>query len=520
MPLTPSALALFWFTAASFRVLVLPFEDLSGVGDLNWKGSLIEESISAQLEAAGHDVVDVERRNDALSELGFAPGEPVSRASAILIARELAAERLVMGAYETRDGDVHATARLLDLERAVTLGVIRDHAREGRLVSLSNQIAKNLFRIESNQAPASFESCTVRRSAIPLGALQASARARLAVDFEDQRAQLERALGMAPHYVEAKHFLGRLLVGEGRARDGIDLLVDASTDGAFHYGAYFDLGRAYLAVGEDAAAEEVFGALARANPRASYHNNHGVALVRLERVDEAIEAFRRARSLRPEDPMHTFNLGWAYWLGGKGRTALELFEDATRLNPLDGEAYFLLSAAAASQASSERAAAHRRVALRLAPQLAGADPATVSGWARPTHDESRTIETAPTLREHPEDVASLTSLLEARELRRQGRRQEAMKTLQRGLYDQPSALELRRELAMLLREQGKLEQAARELSILAWSEPAVETHVALARIYLELGDPSKASEHLDRALALEPEHEEARELRALLAAAP
>jgi tetratricopeptide (TPR) repeat protein len=484
---------------------------------MNWKGSLIEETVSIQLAAAGHDVVDVERRNDSLAEWGFEPGESVSRATALLIAEELAADRLVIGSFGAIDGSLHVSASLIDVGDGSTKGVLSDHAPEGRLTSLANQIAKNFFRLEGDDVPVSFDTSTMRRVALPLGALQASARARLIVDFEGQKAQLERALGMAPEYAEAKHVLGRRLLHEGEVRRAIEILVDASTDAAFHPSAYFDLGCAYLAIEENESAESVFRSLSEMHPSAAaYQNNHGVALMRLGQVEDALEAFRKAHGLRPEESVYTFNSGWAHWRAGKGRQALELFEEVTKINPVDLQAFLLLSAATASQADSDRAEAVRTATLLLAPHLADVDPATVSGWSRPVLDERRGLPVAPSLTDDTEHVASLSVLLDAREFHRLGKTDEAIQTLRRGVYEEPSALELRRELAELLREQGKLSQAASELAIVVWSDPTVDTHVQLARLFVALDDHEKASEHLEAALALDPEHEEAQELHVSL----
>ena len=74
-------------------------------------------------------------------------------------------------------------------------------------------------------------------------------------------------------------------------------------------------------------------------------------------------------------------------------------------------------------------------------------------------------------------------------------------------------MEVRRELAELLRESGELDEAVRELSMLLWTEASVETHIELARVYMELREPVKAFDEVEKALSLEPDHVEAQRLR-------
>ena len=99
MFLTPWSLLLL---VASVRTLVLPFENVGGEPSENWKGSAFEEAISSHFESAGYDIVDLETRNRRLMELGFDPFEPVSRATAIGLGKDVAAQRLIVGSFRLK----------------------------------------------------------------------------------------------------------------------------------------------------------------------------------------------------------------------------------------------------------------------------------------------------------------------------------------------------------------------------------------------------------------------------------
>jgi hypothetical protein len=51
-----------------------------------------------------------------------------------------------------------------------------------------------------------------------------------------------------------------------------------------------------------------------------------------------------------------------------------------------------------------------------------------------------------------------------------------------------------------------------EYRVALWDEESVTTHVRLAEVYLEMGDGVEARAHAERALELEPESAEARDV--------
>jgi tetratricopeptide (TPR) repeat protein len=241
--------------------------------------------------------------------------------------------------------------------------------------------------------------------------------------------------------------------------------------------------------------------------------------MRLDRIPEAIEAFERARELGSEKKTYLFNLAWAEWRAGKGALAFELFEKLAAEDPIDAQAHFLLAAAAVSQARSDVAERSGATALVLAPHLEGVDARTVSNWERPLGavEAGSDLSSLSASIEIEEDVFGLMELLDVRELRARGRTEEAIQLLQRSLYRDPNDTGSRRELADIYRERGELQEALSELSILLWTEPSAEAHVRLARVYLQMQEPGKAVEEVEKALELDPEHPGARGLRSEIA---
>ena len=291
------------------------------------------------------------------------------------------------------------------------------------------------------------------------------------------------------------------------------MLVAAGTDLGHHRARYFELGRAYLEVSEPSAALQVFEALAmHGDLEGPVSNNRGVALMELARFDEAVAAFRHAVSVHPEGTVERFNLALALWLSGRGEAAVTELTRASERAPVDAALHWVLAEASAETApgDSERA---RATAALLAPD---ADPATFA-TARAVSHETR----AAVPREAPVDASiglELDALLQVWTLREGGDAEAALGELRRALYHSPAAMSLRRELVDVLQHLGRLDDAARELQMMIWTAPSARTHVELARVYQRLGRPADALDEVEKALQLEPAHDDAHRLRDELAA--
>ena len=172
---------------------MLPFENVGGEPSENWKGSAFEEAISSHFESAGYDIVDLETRNRRLMELGFDPFEPVSRATAIGLGKDVAAQRLIVGSFRTIENRIDVEARLVDLKRIATIGIVDDFGKAGDVAKLSNQIAKNLFRLERDRAPSGFDERAQTRERLGVAALEASAKARISTEGAPRAASPARA---------------------------------------------------------------------------------------------------------------------------------------------------------------------------------------------------------------------------------------------------------------------------------------------------------------------------------------
>ena len=93
-----------------------------------------------------------------------------------------------------------------------------------------------------------------------------------------------------------------------------------------------------------------------------------------------------------------------------------------------------------------------------------------------------------------------------------GRYEEAVRELQQALYLKPHWVEARLELAGVYRETGDLDRSVGEYRVALWDEETAATHLHLAEVYFEMGEQAEARTHAERALELEPESSDARDM--------
>jgi tetratricopeptide (TPR) repeat protein len=101
--------------------------------------------------------------------------------------------------------------------------------------------------------------------------------------------------------------------------------------------AYVGIGEVYLAQQDYRSAEPIFARAARLSPRnfdAQY--GHGLALQMLDRLVDAVTAYHRALTIRPQSVEANLHLATTYLQMGEPRSALVFAEKAVQLDPANG----------------------------------------------------------------------------------------------------------------------------------------------------------------------------------------
>jgi len=105
----------------------------------------------------------------------------------------------------------------------------------------------------------------------------------------------------------------------------------------------------------------------RVKPSGPMYYNLGVSLQARGKLDEAIESYRNALALKPEDAKTLTNMGTVFHLQGKLDAAIENFRRAIAISPDDAGAYSNLGVALQEQGQVDAVVENFRRALALKP---------------------------------------------------------------------------------------------------------------------------------------------------------
>lgn len=144
--------------------------------------------------------------------------------------------------------------------------------------------------------------------------------------------ELQRVLEAAPENDEALQLSGRLEAAEGHVDAGLDLLKRA-VELVPSWANYQALGGTYYRFGRYREAAEVFETVTRLQPDNAWgFQNHGVALHRLGRLEEAAAAYRSSIALNPIGQAVS-NLATLEYSRGNLEEAARLYTQAITLEP-------------------------------------------------------------------------------------------------------------------------------------------------------------------------------------------
>ena len=122
------------------------------------------------------------------------------------------------------------------------------------------------------------------------------------------------------------------------------------------------------------AAAEKFGQASRLDPQlVSAELNKGIALLYLQKTQEAKQVLLHAAEMAPADPHTWYALGLLYRVEDEVGPGTQAFERVLTLDPNNADSHYFLGAFAVEQHDLDRAIAHYREALRLNPLHASAE---------------------------------------------------------------------------------------------------------------------------------------------------
>ena len=318
-------------------ILVLPFENKTSVGGLDWVGQAFPDILNRRLNSAGYLTISRGDRLYAFDHLGLPLTLQPSRAMAIRIAQTLDADYVVFGSYALgSDHQLDATAEILDVT-ALRLGTAIDQSGDqDRLVNLINSLAWKVTKQLDPSFAVEEQTFLAADGALHTDAFQAYIQGLVAPGADQQIAHLREAVRLDPAFDPAWLALGRAYFSNQDFTAAAQTLGRLPQDDPNALQADFYRGLACFYTGNYREAEDSFAFDSTRLPLPEVVNNQGVAASR--RGKDATALFRQAVTADPRDPDYHFNLAVALDHKGDTAGALEQIEEELKLRPDDTEA--------------------------------------------------------------------------------------------------------------------------------------------------------------------------------------
>jgi tetratricopeptide (TPR) repeat protein len=197
-----------------------------------------------------------------------------------------------------------------------------------------------------------------------------------------------------------------------------------------------------------------------------------------------------------------------------------------RRSPADGDAHYVLGAVLAAAGNTSEANREKELARRLSSTYAewekrpGPD-AVPKGLERVKNEvelpHARRIETTLAASEQRDQAALATFYLDrGRRLFEQENDRDAVVELNHALYLSPYLADAHLLLGRIHLRNGRVREAIDAFKIAVWSSETAEAHAALGEAFRQANDLTAARAEADRALAMNPDLAEGKQLRARL----
>ena len=241
------------------------------------------------------------------------------------------------------------------------------------------------------------------------------------------------------------------------------------------------------------------------------HNNLGMAWANAGKIDQAIENYKKALTLKPDCGEIYNNLGAALARAGKDDQAVECFDRAVHLQPDCADIHNNLGAALAATGKSDEGIKHYREALRLKPDYTKAHNNLGLALADAGQNDEAIEHFREALRLQPDYAEPHNNLAVA--LAQAGKTDEAIEHLQQALRAQPKYARALYNLGTTLAGQGRTAEAVHSYEqFLQLAPDHVEALNRLAWLLAtrepgQGGDPARAVRLAQRAAELVPQED-------------
>jgi tetratricopeptide (TPR) repeat protein len=317
-------------------LLVLPFENKSGVSNLDWVGEAFPEVLNRRLNSAGFLTISRGDRLYAFDHLGLPLTLEPSRATAIRIAQTLDADYVVFGHYTLTDNAIQATAEVLDVGALQLDSPLEAQGDLAQLLPTINGLAWQVTRRIDPTYGVEQSTFVAADRSVPAEAFENYIQGLTSDTSDKQIAHLKDAVRMDENFEPARLALGRAYFADQDYDQAAATLGQLPRENPNAMEADFYRGLALFYTGNYLEAENAFAFVSTRLPLPEVVNNQGVAATR--RGKDGAALFQQAIAADPRDPDYHFNLAVALEHRGDRAGALKEVEETVKLRPGDTEA--------------------------------------------------------------------------------------------------------------------------------------------------------------------------------------
>jgi tetratricopeptide (TPR) repeat protein len=522
--------------------LVFPFENAGASPRLDWLGDGLEELTIQYLTGAGQQVYSHAARTAELERNGLPFSAKLSRASMLRIAEDLDADFVIFGSFSSDGKSLTVEARVLRLEPAGLLPIVRESDALGSLMELQSKVVWQLLKNNDHAYTRTLAEFSKAQRPLRLDAFEHYVRGLLATEDEARLRELREASRLEPTWADVDFALGETYVSRNDCESALTSFSRVPKNNQHYVEAVFATGVCRLQLNQPDRGEEVFTSLqtllaASGDGTQSglsgaelpeILNNLAIAKARQGKTPAAEADLRHATDLDPDEDDYPFNLGLLALRDNNLAAAAQYFREASDRRPENAEDRALLIHALEksdkkAEAEEERQAANQSLgpnalpAIRMDPkneaavllvriktqldttalrfEMEGPATASISRSASSGVTES----TASHLRRGRQELAA--SQLDAAE-----------KEFRSALQADSTSPAAHRGLGEIDRRRGKVDEAVKEFQASLNTQDSAVVRTMLARLYLEQKKTEQARTEVQRALKLAPNYIEAKQL--------
>jgi len=495
-------------------VLVLPFDNSTHQPGLEWISEAFPEVLGQRLNTQALFLISRDDRQYAFDRMGIPVNLHASRATLYRIAAQLDADYIILGSY-SYDGQIFtARAQILDMK---ALRLSPDQVESGPLndlIGIQTALAWDVLHEIRPFFSEPRQGFLQRAPAIRLDAFENFIRGVVASGSADKIRYLKAAVAINPQYAQPILLLAKTYFAAHEYEPAALWFAKLPSDDPAAAEANFLLGLCQYHLGHFDKAAEAFKATAERVPLTEVLNNIGAAENRRGHQREAAEYFEKAVAADPSDPDYRFNLAVALYRKGDLTAAQRQLRETLSRRPNDNDARQLQESLTAALAASSAPSAAPATATHPAPLTLPLPR------IKRNYDESSYRQLAVELQNaieasigkaKPSDRAAL-HLERAREFLANGAPGEAENQFREALAQEPSNPSVLAGLAHALLLQNKFSEARLQAAVSLDLRPSAEAYLVIARAALHDNNRDDAAQNLQKALALEPDSDDAKAL--------